>query len=118
MKDITHAALFQVDPEPTSAASAPNSILSQALLVNADLKAVRFVFARGQELSEHTATVAALIHQVSGKARWTMGDESREALPGDWAYLPPNLKHSITALEDSVMLLILLRRCTPAPDET
>ncbi|MBX3729308.1 MAG: cupin domain-containing protein [Candidatus Sumerlaeia bacterium] len=86
-----------------------NSIVSQALLTNPSVKVVRFVFSKGQELSEHTATVAAMIHQVSGRSRWGLGAEQREAEPGDWAYMPPNLKHSIHASEDAVVLLILLR---------
>lgn len=103
---------FHVDPEPRT--SGPDSIVSQSLLANPHLKAVRFVFSKGQELSEHTATVAALIHQVSGRCRWGLGGEAREAVPGDWAYLPPGLKHSIHAEEDSVVLLLLLKAAKSA----
>jgi len=108
--ESTKASLFRVEPPSAGSAAAPNSILSQALLQNSDIKVVRFVFAQGQELSEHTATVAALIHQVSGRATWGLGAERHEAQPGDWAYMPPNLKHSIHAVEDSAVLLILLKK--------
>ncbi len=103
------ATPFRVAATEDAAAPRPNSILSETLLNNPHAKAVRFHFAKGQELSEHTATMAALIHQVSGRARWGLGAESRDAAAGDWAYMPPNLKHSIQATEDSVVLLLLLK---------
>jgi quercetin dioxygenase-like cupin family protein len=101
------AQLFHLDSTPGT--SGANSILSQALLNVPHAKVVRFVFSAGQELSEHTATVAALIYQVSGRCRWELGEETKEAAAGDAAYLPPNLKHSLHAAEDSVVLLILLK---------
>ncbi len=85
-----------------------NSILSETLLGNEHLKVIRFAFAAGQELSEHTATKAAMLEQISGECEWTMGGETRQALPGTSAYLPPNLPHSLRAKEDSVVLLLLL----------
>ncbi|MEQ8818932.1 MAG: cupin domain-containing protein [Sumerlaeia bacterium] len=104
------ATLFHVESTLTEGAPAPSSILSQSLVQNPVVKAVRFVFAKGQELSEHTASVPALLHQVSGTSRWGLGEETTEAKPGDWAYLPANLKHSLVASEDCVILLLLLKR--------
>lgn len=88
----------------------PDSIVSQSLLQNDHTKVVRFSFSRGQELSEHTATVAAMLHQLSGTCRWVLGEEIHEAKPGDWVYMPPNLKHSLQASEDCAVLLILLKK--------
>jgi len=101
--------VFHVEPVSESGEAKPGSILSQTLLQNPEVKAVRFHFAAGQELSEHTATMGALIGQISGHAHWTLGDASLEAKPGDWAFMPPHLKHSIQATEESVILLYLLK---------
>lgn len=108
--ETNQANIFRVEPATGDSAPAPDSILSQSLLQNPDVKVVRFAFAKGQELSEHTAAVAAMIHQVSGRAQWGLAGETRTATPGDWAYMPPNLKHSIVAVEDCVVLLLLLKK--------
>jgi quercetin dioxygenase-like cupin family protein len=103
---------FHVPPADESGQLRPDTIVSRSLLVNADAKVVRFSFAAGQELSEHTAPVAALLCQLSGAARWVIGGEAREVGPGDWAFMPPNVPHSLQASEDCVVLLILLRKST------
>ena len=104
------AEVFHVDASTESAQAKPNSILSESLIANQDVKAIRFHFAEGQELSEHTATMAALMCQVSGRSKWGLGGEQRDAAPGDWVYMPPNLKHSIHATEESIVLLLLLKK--------
>ena len=109
MSDLTSTAIFTSHPPSGSEGLRPNSILSEALLQNEHVKAVRFVFAAGQELSEHAASVPAMIHQVSGKAEWDLDGKVHEASPGDWAYMPPSLKHTIKAVEDCVFLLLLLK---------
>lgn len=101
---------FHVDPADEPGTLKPGSIVSQGLLQNEDAKVIRFSFAEGQELSEHTATVGALLHQLSGCCEWGLGTETHQARPGDWVYMPPNLKHSLRATEDCVVLLILLKK--------
>lgn len=101
---------FNVPPDLGGEELKPDSIVSQSLLQNEDAKVIRFVFSKGQELSEHTATVAALLQQVAGECEWGLGGETHHARPGDWVYMPPNLKHSLRAKEDCVVLLILLRK--------
>jgi quercetin dioxygenase-like cupin family protein len=110
------ATLFHLAPaDPAAPPLDPGSILSQALLQNEHVKVVRFRFAKGQELSEHTATVGAMIHQVAGRAQWTLGDHPHAAQPGDWAWMPANLPHSIHATEDSEVLLLLLKGAKETP---
>ncbi len=104
------ATVFREMPGQDSGSIPPDSILSEALLQTAGVKVVRFRFAKGQELSEHTASTAAMMHQVSGRAVWGLGGETHDAEPGDWAYMEPNLKHSVHAKEDSVLLLLLLKK--------
>lgn len=86
----------------------PQSIISRAFYHDARLKALLFGFDAGQALSEHTASQAAIIHILSGKARVTLGDDCHELDAGAWAYLPPRLKHSVYAHSALRLLLLLI----------
>lgn len=108
----TSHAFFNAAPDAIDVPE--DGTLSKTLHQDDAVKVVLFAFSAGQELSEHTAAVPALIHQVSGRATWTLGGEAREAHPGDWASMPPKLPHSIAAHEPSVMLLILCKGAKPA----
>ncbi len=85
-----------------------DSIVSRTFLRAGQNKAILFAFAPGQELSEHTASVPAILHILQGKARLTLGDQTHEAGPGSWAYMPANLPHSIFAHQPVTMLLLML----------
>ncbi|MEM1453119.1 MAG: cupin domain-containing protein [Planctomycetota bacterium] len=82
---------------------------SRSLHQGDDLKTVLFGFSRGQELSEHTASRAAVLHFLEGEARVTLGDDVVEARPGTWIHMPAELPHSILARTEVKMLLLLLR---------
>ncbi len=74
------------------------------------VRVVVFGFDAGQELSEHTAAVPAVIQVVTGRISLTLGnDDPVEAGPGSWAHLPAELPHSLVATDPTVMLLTLLR---------
>jgi quercetin dioxygenase-like cupin family protein len=85
-----------------------DSIVSRTFLRGGQNKAILFAFAPGQELSEHTASVPAILHILEGKARLTLGEQTHEAGPGSWAYMPANLPHSIFAHQPVSMLLLML----------
>lgn len=82
-----------------------NGILSRTLYNDDNLKVVIFGFAQGQELSAHTAPMAASLYIVRGEAQLTLGDESREVGAGCFAHMPPKLQHGIVARTPVVMLL-------------
>ncbi len=83
--------------------------ISRTVYQDAQVKAVLFGFAAGQELSEHTAAMAAVLHFVQGEARVTLGAEVVEARANTWVHMPPRLPHSIVAKTPVVMLLLLLK---------
>jgi quercetin dioxygenase-like cupin family protein len=87
-----------------------DSIVSRTLFNDDQLKVLVFGFAAGQELSEHTASMAAVLHFLSGEASLTLGDESESARPGTWVHMPPGLSHSVKARTPVIMLLMLLKR--------
>src|SRR6516165_10575016 len=88
-------------------------ILSRTLYNDDRLKAVLFGFAQGEELSEHTASMPAVLHFLQGEARLTLGDDALEAKAGSWVHMPTGLRHSIQARTPVVMLLLLLKESLP-----
>jgi len=86
----------------------PESIVSRAIYQDERHKVVLFGFAAGQELSEHTSSRPAILQVLRGEARLTLGDEVIDAAAGSWAFMPPHLKHSLTAKTPVQMLLTLL----------
>lgn len=86
-----------------------DSIISKTIHSDDTVKIVLFGFAAGQELSEHTASMPAILQILSGKASLTLGDDSIESQPGTWVYMPANLPHSVLAKEPVMMLLTLLK---------
>lgn len=89
--------------------------LSLTLHQDEHVKIVLFAFAAGQELSEHTASVPAILQQVKGKARWRLGREEVAASAGSWAHMDAHLPHAISAEEPCVLLLTMLRGAKPKP---
>ena len=87
-----------------------DGILTRTLFNDDDLKVVIFGFAAGEELSEHTASMPAILHFIEGEATLTLGDETIEALPGSWVHMAPELKHSVRTRSPVVMLLLLLKK--------
>jgi quercetin dioxygenase-like cupin family protein len=88
-------------------------ILSRTLINDDRLKVVLFGFAQGEELSEHTASMPAVLHFLQGEAKLTLGDDKLEAKPGSWVHMARGLRHSIQATTPVVMLLQLLKEARP-----
>jgi quercetin dioxygenase-like cupin family protein len=86
-----------------------DGILTRTLCEDDHSKAVLFTFAAGQELSEHTASMPAILHFVSGEADLVLGEDTTRARAGTWVHMPANLKHSIRASSPTIMLLLLLK---------
>lgn len=83
--------------------------LSRTIYRDDRVKAVLFSFDSGQELSEHTASMPAILQIVQGQARLTLGDEVVEAGAGTWVAMPAGLAHAVLAQTPVVMLLTLLK---------
>src|SRR5437763_15257454 len=84
-------------------------ILSRTLYGDDRLKVVLFGFAQGEELSEHTASMPAVLHFLQGEATVTLGDDRHEAQTGTWVHMPTGLRHGIRAKTPVVMLLLLMK---------
>jgi quercetin dioxygenase-like cupin family protein len=84
-------------------------ILSRTLFNDDRMKSVIFGFAQGEELSEHTASMPAILHFLQGEATVTLGYDKHEAKPGTWVHMPTGQRHGIQAQSPMVMLLLLIK---------
>lgn len=82
--------------------------LSRTLHRDDTVKVVLFGFAGGQELSQHTASVPAIIEVLQGDVRVTLDGEEKELSSGSWIFMDANLPHAVYAKTDTVMLLTML----------
>ncbi len=83
--------------------------LSKVLFRDDQCRVVLFAFDRDQVLTEHTASVPAVVQVISGRMEIGLDGDTLEAGPGSWLHMPPHMPHSVTALEPSVMILSMLR---------
>jgi quercetin dioxygenase-like cupin family protein len=87
--------------------------LSRTIYRDDKVKIVVFGFAGGQELSQHTASVPAIIEILQGDARVTLDAEEKELSAGSWVYMDAGLPHAIYARTDVIMLLTMLTGAQP-----
>ncbi len=85
-------------------------VLSRTLFNDEALKVVAFGFAAGQELSPHTAPMAAVLQFLKGDAELTLGSEKRNVGAGALVHMAPGLSHGIIAKTPVVMLLLMLKQ--------
>ena len=64
------------------------SIISRTFYQDDRLKVLIFGFAKDQELSEHTASMPAIIHILKGEAKITAGMDVNDAHEGSWLVMP------------------------------
>jgi len=83
--------------------------LSRVVYRDDTLRVVVFAFDAGQELTEHTASVPAVIQVLRGRLAITATGISSEFGPGAWIHLPAGDPHTVRATEPSVMLLTLVK---------
>lgn len=89
--------------------SQPDSIVSRTLHQDEQSKVVLFGFDTGQELSEHTASVPAVMHFLAGEAEVMVGGERHSATAGTWIRMAAKVPHAIVARTPVTMLLTLFR---------
>ncbi len=71
-----------------------------------------FTFAAGEELSEHTASMPAVLHFLAGRATVTLGADTVNAGRARGFTCPHTLRHSIRVQEPVILLLTLIK---PSP---
>jgi quercetin dioxygenase-like cupin family protein len=86
-----------------------DSIISHTVRDDEQVKVVLFGFAPGQALSEHTASMPAIIHILDGKAHLILDGDPQEAQSDTWVYMPANCAHSVIAETPLTMVLYMLK---------
>jgi quercetin dioxygenase-like cupin family protein len=87
-----------------------NGILSRTLFNDEALKVVAFGFSSGQELSAHTAPMAAMLYFIRGEAELTLGADKKNVHAGAFVHMPPHTTHGIMAKTPLAMLLFMLKQ--------
>lgn len=85
------------------------SIVSRTVHNDEHVRVILFGFAPGQELSEHTASMPAIIHILSGTVKLVIGKDPLEGEAGTWVHMPANLPHSVFAKSQTMMLLTMIK---------
>lgn len=84
--------------------------LSRVLYKDDRLRLVVFAFDTGQELTEHTAAVPAVVQVISGRVEMALGGDRVTVEPGGWLRMDAHLPHTVVALEPTVLVLTMLPR--------
>jgi quercetin dioxygenase-like cupin family protein len=87
-----------------------NGILSRTLFNDDTLKVIAFGFSVGQELSAHTAPMAAILYFMRGEAELTLGADKKNVHAGAFVHMPPHTTHGILARTPVAMLLLMLKQ--------
>ena len=69
----------------------------------------------GHEARPHSHSYEQIVYIVSGRVRFTVGDESAELGPGDVLLVPPNIEHYAETLGDEPCVDLSI--FTPRRDE-
>ncbi len=93
---------------PARTALQRESTVSTTVLKAEGVRVVLFAFDTGQELSEHTAAVPALLQVLSGRLAVTASGRTVDLTPGDLVHLPTRLPHAVVAHEPTLLQLTLL----------
>jgi quercetin dioxygenase-like cupin family protein len=86
-----------------------NAIVSKTILKNDGGNITLFAFDAQQALSEHTAPFDAAFTCVDGKFRITIGADEHQVIKNELIILPANIPHSVTAMEQSKCLLVMIK---------
>lgn len=88
---------------------ADDSIVSKTIVDKGNGTITLFAFDRGQKLSEHTSPYDAVVQVVEGRAHLVIGGEAKDVVAGELIVMPANVPHSVTAVEQFKMLLVMIR---------
>ena len=86
-----------------------SSIVSRTLIDRKVGTVTVFAFDEGQALSEHQAPYHALVYVVEGEAEIVISKESRTVKGGEIIIMPGGEPHSVKALSNFKMMLVMIR---------
>lgn len=81
---------------------------TNALVKNQAFEAIRLVIPRGREVPQHQVDGPITVHCLEGRVDFACGGRSHDLKAGYWLFLTGGEPHSLTGVEDSVVLLTIL----------
>lgn len=85
------------------------AIVSKSVLKKETGNISLFAFAKGESLSEHTASFDALIQVVDGRGEIIIAGESHFLKAGQSIIMPANIPHAVKAPEKFKMVLTMIK---------
>lgn len=86
-----------------------DAVVSKTLQTSEAGTVTLFAFAKGQELSEHTAPFEALVQVLEGTVEITIAGESHTVGRGQVIVMPADRPHALRAIEPFKMLLTMIK---------
>ena len=86
-----------------------HGIASRVLAKAAGGNLTLFALDTGQGLTEHSSPFDAFVIVIEGILELTIGGKPVRATPGTIVRMPANIPHAVDAIEQTRMLLIMLR---------
>ena len=99
--------MFRFNRDVEAKEAAPG-ILRKALNHSDQMMLCEFTLDKGAVIPNHTHPHEQMSYVVSGRFRYTIGDETREVGPGDTALVPSDVPHKVEVLEDTKAIDIFL----------
>src|SRR5687767_9356290 len=90
-------------------APAEHGIASRILSKTSGGSLTLFAFDAGQGLAEHAEPIDAIGMVLDGRLQLTIGGAEVIATPGTVVRMPANVPHAVDAVEQTRMLLVMLR---------
>ena len=87
----------------------PDSIVSRELRRNDAGTMTVFAFGKGQGLSTHSAPFDAMVTVLDGRCVVVIDEVGYSLARGDFIIMPADVPHSVQAVEDFKMLLVMLK---------
>lgn len=117
MIDSAPVSFTLVDDAPSMAEYDEGRVKPVSVLKATGANVVVFAFDHGAVLREHSALQPVLLQAVEGTLSVTIDGQQFELTPGDLLHIEPHVQHSVTALEQAKLQLIVLMIDSPGPSK-
>ena len=106
MSTFEKSTIFSMDDsiEYTS-----GGVVSKQIIKSKGGNVTLFSFDKGQGLSEHTASLDAMVQVIDGKVEVTLDGNLHTLQKGDCIILPANVPHALEAVEAFKMILTRIK---------
>lgn len=87
---------------------APDTITSTIPVEHEHVQVTLLACAKGQSVSTHSSPRAVVATLLKGEMKFTLEDTTYTMHAGDFLFMAPNAPHSLEALEDACIQLVMM----------